>query len=104
MIPRLLACAVALAVGLGVLHVLLARRDRFRPVAFCAASGGLAVVLGLVATGRELVAEARLSWPTAAWIPAFALGWFAAGVVAGAAWLGAVRGGAALLARRRTEP
>ena len=100
MIARLLACVVAQAVGMGSLHCFVGRRGRFPVVAFCAMSGGLAASLGLAAMLPRLMDQVRLAAWTAAWIPAFALGFFAGGVVLGAAWVALVHGGAMWLRSR----
>ena len=92
MIVRLLACVVAQALGMGVLHVILGRAEPRPFVRFSAASGGLAVITGLTAIGPALVEHVRLSAWTIAWIPAFGLGFFATGVVLGTAWLVLVQG------------
>lgn len=103
MLPRLLAWLLAQAAALGILHLVLARRRPFPHVVFCALSGAAFALLGLAALGGPLVEHVRLSWWTAAWIPAFALAAFAAGVVLGAAWLGVVLGGGWWVRRRMTR-
>lgn len=91
-IVRLLACVVAQAIGMGLLHLLLARGARRPFVLFSAASGGLGMLTGLAAVGPALIEQARVSAWTIAWFPAFGLGFFAAGAVLGAMWLPLVHG------------
>ena len=100
MLPRLLAWILAQAIGMGALHAMFARRVPFPHALFCGVSGILFAILGLVALGGPLVEHARLAAWTAAWIPAFGLGAFAAGLVLGAVWQGLVFGGAWWLQRR----
>jgi hypothetical protein len=92
MIVRLLACVVAQALGMGILHVVLGRGEGRRFVTFSAASGAFAMLVGLVAIGPSLIEHYRMSASTIAWIPAFGLGFFAAGSVLGAAWMLLVHG------------
>ena len=92
MTPRLIILVMVECSGLGLLHLLLSRRGRIPIVTFCAAAGGLLAIAGMVLLGPLLAGQARLAPWTAAWIPAFALGFFGAGAVLGLAWLGSVWG------------
>ena len=100
MLPRLLAWILAQAVGMGLVHALLARRVPFPHVLFCGVSGFFLAILGLIALGGPLAEQARLAAWTALWMPAFALGSFAGGLVLGVLWLGVVFGAAAWLRGR----